>query len=94
MDNHGRWHEIDALVLGRRRLHLIELKHYTGVLRGSETSWVRTTRPGGKERTQRSPLLLTRRKAQRLATRIEEEARKVAVCSSPDCCTRPEPRTV
>ena len=24
MDNHGQWHEIDALVLGRRRLHLVE----------------------------------------------------------------------
>ncbi|MGC5163001.1 protein kinase domain-containing protein [Rhodococcus sp. DT1] len=77
MDNHGQWHEIDALVLGRRRLHLVELKHYTGVLQGTETSWVRTTL-GGKTRTQRSPLLITRRKAQRLATRIEEEARKVA----------------
>ncbi|WP_063049767.1 protein kinase domain-containing protein [Nocardia arthritidis] len=78
MDNHGQWHEIDALVLGRRRLHLLELKHYTGVLRGSETSWVRTTL-GGKTRTQRSPLLITRRKAQRLATRLDEEARKVAL---------------
>lgn len=78
MDNHGQWHEVDALVLGRRRLHLIELKHYTGVLRGSETNWIRTTL-GGKTRTQRSPLLITRRKAQRLATRIEEEARKVAL---------------
>nr|WP_240918697.1 NERD domain-containing protein [Rhodococcus sp. 14C212] len=77
MDNHGQWHEIDALVLGRRRLHLVELKHYTGLLQGTETSWVRTTL-GGKTRTQRSPLLITRRKAQRLATRIEEEARKVA----------------
>lgn len=78
MDNHGQWHEIDALVLGRRRLHLIELKSYTGVLAGNENSWIRTTL-GGKTRTQRSPLLITRRKAQRLATRIEEEARKVAV---------------
>ncbi|MGW0022629.1 protein kinase domain-containing protein [Rhodococcus sp. NPDC003382] len=78
MDNHGQWHEIDALVLGRRRLHLVELKHYTGLLQGSETNWVRTTL-GGKKRTQRSPLLITRRKAQRLATRIEEEARKVAL---------------
>lgn len=77
MDNHGQWHEVDALVLGRRRLHLVELKHFTGLLRGTETSWVRTTL-SGKTRTQRSPLLITRRKAQRLATRIEEEARKVA----------------
>ncbi|MFH5230376.1 protein kinase domain-containing protein [Antrihabitans spumae] len=78
MDNHGQWHEIDALVLGRRRLHLVELKSYSGELRGTESSWVRKT-PGGKIRTQRSPLLVTRRKAQRLATRIEEEARKVAI---------------
>ncbi|WKK12691.1 nuclease-related domain-containing protein [Rhodococcus ruber] len=52
MDNHSQWHEIDALVLGRRRLHLIKLKHYTGLLQGSETNWVRTTL-GGKKRTQR-----------------------------------------
>lgn len=78
MDNHGLWHEVDALVLGRRRLHLIELKHFVGRLGGTETNWVRTL-PSGKTRTQRSPLLLTRRKAQRLATRIEEEARKVAI---------------
>lgn len=78
MDNHGQWHEIDALVLGRRRLHLIELKAYTGVLQGTEQSWTITSL-GAKRRTQRSPLLITRRKAQRLATRIQEEARKVAV---------------
>ncbi|MGF0247799.1 protein kinase domain-containing protein [Rhodococcus erythropolis] len=78
MDNHGLWHEIDALVLGRRRLHLVELKHFVGTLRGTETNWVRTL-PSGKIRTQKSPLLLTRRKAQRLASRIEEEARKVAL---------------
>lgn len=78
MDNHGLWHEVDALVLGRRRLHLIELKHFQGRLGGTETNWVRQL-PSGKVRTQRSPLLLTRRKAQRLATRIEEEARKVAI---------------
>lgn len=78
MDNHGQWHEIDALVLGRRRLHLIELKAYTGLLQGTEQSWI-VTSLNGKKRTQRSPLLVTRRKAQRLATRIEEEARKIAV---------------
>ena len=26
MDNHGQWHEIDALVLGRRRLHLVVMR--------------------------------------------------------------------
>jgi len=24
-DGHGKWHEVDLLVLGRRRLHLVEL---------------------------------------------------------------------
>lgn len=84
MDNHGQWHEIDALVLGRRRLHLVELKAYTGIITGgNEKNWTILSM-GGKQRTQRSPLLLTRRKAQRLATRIEEEARKVALEHSLD----------
>lgn len=77
MDNHGQWHEIEALVLGRRRLHLIELKAYTGLLQGTEQNWI-VTSVSRKRRTQRSPLLTTRRKAQRLATRIEEGARKIA----------------
>jgi hypothetical protein len=25
-DSHGKWHEVDLLVLGRRRLHLVELR--------------------------------------------------------------------
>ena len=33
-DGHGKWHEVDLLVLGRRRLHLVELKYYSGTLRG------------------------------------------------------------
>ena len=31
-DGHGKWHEVDLLVLGRRRLHLVELKYYSGTL--------------------------------------------------------------
>lgn len=78
MDTNGQWHEVDALVLGRRRLHLVELKAFTGIVTdGNEKNWTIVSM-GGKRRTQRSPLLLTRRKAQRLASRIEQEARKVA----------------
>jgi hypothetical protein len=29
-DGQGKWHEVDLLVLGRRRLHLVELKYYSG----------------------------------------------------------------
>ena len=78
MDSSGQWHEVDALVLGRRRLHLVELKAFTGIITGgNEQSWTILSM-GGKQRTQRSPLLLTRRKAQRLKSRIEEEARKIS----------------
>lgn len=73
MDGQGRWHEVDALILGRDRLHLVELKHYSGTLAGNETLWLRNG-----TRQERSPLLLARRKAQRLASRIESELRKWA----------------
>ena len=40
-DGHGKWHEVDLLVLGRRRLHLVELKYYSGTLRGDDRTWRR-----------------------------------------------------
>jgi serine/threonine protein kinase len=69
-DNHGKWHEVDLLVLGRRRLHLVELKWYRGTLRGDDHRWLRDGHPA-----EDSPLKLTRRKAQRLATRLKDELR-------------------
>lgn len=59
-DSSGKWHEVDLLVLGERRLHLVELKHYQGVLGGNAYRWQRNGR------SEDSPLLLARRKAQRL----------------------------
>ncbi|GAA4873532.1 BREX system serine/threonine kinase PglW [Serinicoccus chungangensis] len=67
-DNHGRWHEVDLLVLGRSRLHLVELKYYSGTLRGNDQTWIRS---GG--RAEPSPLKLARRKAQYLATRLKDQ---------------------
>lgn len=64
-DGQGRWHEVDVLVLGRRQLHLVELKYYAGVLRGDDLVWVRDGR-----RAEDSPLKLARRKAQRLRTKL------------------------
>lgn len=66
-DSHGRWHEVDLLVLGRRRLHLVELKYYSGTLRGNDHLWLRDG-----HRSEDSPLKLARRKAQRLASRLQE----------------------
>lgn len=67
-DAHGKWHEIDLLVLGRRRLHLVELKYYSGTLRGDDHRWLRDG-----HRAEDSPLKLARRKAQRLASKLQDE---------------------
>lgn len=67
-DGHGNWHEVDALVLGRRRLHLVELKYYSGTLRGNDLQWLRDG-----HRAEDSPLLLARRKAQRFASKLKDE---------------------
>ena len=67
-DGHGKWHEVDLLVLGRRRLHLVELKYYSGTLRGDDLTWRRDG-----HRAEDSPLKLARRKAQRLASKLQDE---------------------
>ena len=51
-DSRGRWHEVDLLLLGRGRLHLIELKYYAGTLRGDDQRWA--PRRDGGPRTRRS----------------------------------------
>ncbi|MGH3303970.1 MAG: helicase-related protein, partial [Streptosporangiaceae bacterium] len=55
-------------VVGRRRLHLVELKYYSGVLRGDDLTWRRDG-----HLAEDSPLKLARRKAQRLASKLHEE---------------------
>src|SRR5689334_1707840 len=67
-DGQGKWHEVDLLVLGRRRLHLVELKYYTGTLYGDDLTWRREG-----HRAEDSPLKLARRKAQRLASKLQDE---------------------
>lgn len=65
-DDRGGWHEVDALLLGRGALHLLELKYYSGRLTGNDTQWLRD----GK-RAESSPLLLARRKAQYIASKLK-----------------------
>ena len=69
-DGRGRWHEVDLLVLGRRRLHLVELKYYSGRLRGDDHTWLRDG-----HRAEDSPLKLARRKAQYFASKLQDEFR-------------------
>ncbi|MBY6413366.1 BREX system serine/threonine kinase PglW [Rhodococcus sp. BP-252] len=66
-DSRGRWHEVDLLVLARDTLYLIELKYYSGTLRGNDHVWTR-----GGYRSEDSPLLLTRRKAQYFSSLLKD----------------------
>lgn len=69
-DSHGRWHEVDLLLLARDGLHLIELKYYYGCIRGNDLTWLRDG-----HRAEDSPLKLARRKAQYFASKLKDEYR-------------------
>ncbi len=64
-DDRGTWSEVDLLVLAPDGLHLVELKYYSGRLRGTDQLWVRDGH-GAEE----SPLLLANRKAKRLRSKL------------------------
>ena len=85
-DGQGKWHEVDLVVLGRRRLHLVELKYYSGTLRGDDLTWRRDG-----HRAEDSPLKLARRKAQRLASKLQDELDRWARETGHDI---PNPRSV
>lgn len=83
-DSQGKWHEVDLLVLGEGRLHLVELKYYSGVLRGTAYRWLRPGHP-----PEDSPVILARRKAQRLAGLLRDGLR-----ANIRAANRPSPREV
>lgn len=70
-DTHGRWHEVDLAVLGRDTLYLVELKYYSGRLRGDDHRWLRDG-----HRAEDSPLKLAHRKAQYFASLLKERFRE------------------
>ena len=65
-DEDGQWHEVDALVLARTQLILLELKYYSGTLTGTGLRW---ERPG--HAPQRSPLAGAKKKAERFRSLLE-----------------------
>ncbi|MCV7434924.1 BREX system serine/threonine kinase PglW [Mycolicibacterium bacteremicum] len=69
-DNRGHWHEVDLLVLAQDTLYLVELKHYRGILTGNDHRWQRNGR------SEDSPLLLARRKAQYFASLLKDTIRQ------------------
>lgn len=63
--------EVDALVIGRRRIHLVELKHYSGMVHGDDQRWWQK-KLSGETRSMRHPNRLAAQKARILKSRIIE----------------------
>lgn len=70
-DSQGRWHEVDAMILTRNTLHIVELKYYSGTISGTDTRWRRDN--GAGSRSEDSPLMLAQKKARVFASRLKDE---------------------
>lgn len=67
--------EVDLLLLTPSGLHLVELKHWQGVITGDGSRW-RVRSPSGVVRSEDNPLILANRKAKRLASLLEHYNRQ------------------
>lgn len=76
MDSQGHYNEIDALVVGRGRIHLVELKSWNGVFHGNEHRF-EITGTNGRTSDFRHPNLTTRSKAQKFADRLRKLMPKI-----------------
>lgn len=71
IDDEGKISEVDALVLSSVGLFLVEIKSRPGSLDGDAHTWTWTT--DGRDTTYDNPLLLTNRKAKRLASLLRRQ---------------------
>ena len=71
IDDEGKVNEVDALVLSPAGLFLVEIKSRPGVVDGDARTWTWTT--DGRDYTYDNPLLLTDRKAKRLASLLRRQ---------------------
>lgn len=71
IDDQGKVNEVDALVLSPAGLFLVEIKSRPGRVSGDAHSWTWVT--DGSARTFDNPLLLTDRKAKRLASLLRRQ---------------------
>ncbi|WP_343450068.1 BREX system serine/threonine kinase PglW [Micromonospora oryzae] len=69
----GSINEVDALVLTRSGLYVLELKHWRGRVSGDGQQW-RRHKPNGRTQVLDSPLILANRKAKRLRSVIQQYA--------------------
>lgn len=72
IDDQGKVNEVDALVLSPAGLFLVEIKSRPGRVSGDAHSWTWVT--DGRARTVDNPLLLTDRKAKRLASLLRRQS--------------------
>lgn len=92
----GSINEVDSLIVSTDRIYLVEIKSWRGVISGSQHTWIIRT-PGGGERTEENPLLLTNRKAKKLKSLLSRQVafkkmpvpyvQPVIFLSSPECST-------
>ncbi len=71
IDDEGKVNEVDALALTPAGLFLVEIKSRPGTVTGDAHTWTWTT--DGHERSVDNPLLLTDRKAKRLASLLRRQ---------------------
>lgn len=71
-DSYGRWHEVDAMILTRNTLHIVELKYYSGTISGTDTRW-RRDKNNKSSRSEDSPLMLAQKKARVFASKLKDE---------------------
>ena len=93
----GSINEVDALIASTDRVYLVEIKHWTGDVSGTQNTWV-VSPPGGRERYEENPLLLANRKAKKLKSLLGRQAafkngrppyiQAAVFMSSPGCVLR------
>ena len=70
----GSINEVDLLVVSRYTIFLVEIKSRPGEVGGDSHTWI--WRDGGREYFDDHPLLLTNRKAKKLASLLRKQLRK------------------
>ncbi|NUU18460.1 BREX system serine/threonine kinase PglW [Cellulomonas humilata] len=74
VDLNGRTAELDAVIVTRVGVFVVELKGWSGKIGGTQQSW-RVTSGAGTVRTEKNPLWLTELKAKRLKSLLMAKAR-------------------
>ncbi|UTW11960.1 protein kinase domain-containing protein [Marinobacterium rhizophilum] len=68
----GSINEVDLMVLTPKGMYVIEIKSHPGAIRGDASNWV-WEKPDGGQKIFDNPRLLTRRKAQKLASLLKAQ---------------------